>query len=285
MTWTLSAFADEAADSADDQIAALTQANIQHVDLRMVDGINIVELPFKHAEEVKQKLDAAGIAVGMYGSPIGKTDISDPVEIELERIDHLGEMHKVFHATNVRMFSFYNKPGLPRDVWKAQAFDKLKRMIDRANYHGLVLYHENETEVFGDHPDQIEELAELRGESFKLIYDFANYLRTGEEPWANWQRLKPITDALHFKDQKRNGDHVPIGQGDTKANQALADAVKTGWSGPCTLEPHLYMSDAVLSTNVHGRGDTSLEGKSREELFQIAAAAAHELMRSAGAAV
>ena len=92
-----------------------------------------------------------------------------------------------------------------------------------------------------------------------------------------------MTDALHFKDQKANGDHVPIGKGDTMANEIMADAVKTGWSGPCTLEPHLYMSDAVLSTNVHGQGDTSLEGKTREELFQIAAESAHKLMADSGA--
>lgn len=283
MTWTLSAFADEAADSAADQIAALQQAKIDHVDLRSVDGISIVELPVDHATQVKQLLDDAGVKVGMYGSPIGKTDIADEIEIELTRLDHLGKMLDVFGATNVRIFSFYNKDGIPHDEWKAQSFDKLAKLRDRAAELGLVLFHENETEVYGDHPDQIVELAELRTDHFKLIYDFANYQRTGAEPWANWQRLKPTTDALHFKDQKANGDHVPIGQGDTKAVEIMADAVATGWSGPCTLEPHLFMSDAVLSTNVHGRGDTSLAGKTREELFQIAAQNAHKLMADAGA--
>ncbi len=278
MAWTLSAFADEAADSIDDQIAALAEAKIDHVDLRMVDGINIVELPVDHAKGVKAKLDDAGIRVGMYGSPIGKTDIADPTQTELDRLDHLAAMRGVFGATGVRIFSFYNKAGVSQEDWRTQGFDKLDQLIQRAEQHGLVLYHENETEIYGDHPDQIDELAQLRGGHFKLIYDFANYLRTGADPWENWQRLKPVTDALHFKDQKANGDHVPIGQGDTMASEILADAVKSGWSGPCTLEPHLFMSDAVLATNVHGRGDTSLAGKPRGELFQIAAQAAHGLM-------
>lgn len=283
MTWTLSAFADESADAIDDQIAALTKGKIDHIDMRMVDGINIVELPVEHAQQVKAKLDAAGIKVGMYGSPIGKTDIADSIDIELGRLDHLGKMLEVFGATDVRIFSFYNKDGVPADAWKAQSFDKLGKLSERASELGLVLYHENETEIYGDHPDQIMELAEMRSDSFKLIYDFANYLRTGAEPWANWQRLKGVTDALHFKDQKQSGDHVPIGQGDTMASEIVSDAVKAGWSGPCTLEPHLFMSDAVLATNVHGRGDTSLEGKSRAELFQIAAEQAHVMLGEAGA--
>lgn len=283
MTWTLSAFADEAADSAADQVAALTAAKIDHVDLRMVDGTNIVELPVDQARRVKAMLDDAGIAVGMYGSPIGKTDIADPVEIELGRLDHLGKMLEVFGATGVRIFSFYNKAEVSREQWKAQSFDKLGKLIERAASLGLVLYHENETEIYGDHPEQIMELAELRGDNFKLIYDFANYLRTGADPWANWLRMKGVTDALHFKDQKQSGDHVPIGEGDTKASEIVKDAVDAGWSGPCTLEPHLFMSDAVLATNVHGRGDTALAGKSRGELFQIAAEHAHAMLGRAGA--
>lgn len=282
MTWILSAFADEAADSAAGQIAALQQAKIDCVDLRSVDGINIVELPVDHAKQVKLQLDDAGIKVGMYGSPIGKTDIADDLQIELDRLDHLGKMLEVFGATDVRLFSFYNKNGLVNEEWKNRSLDQLRRLRERASELGLVLYHENETEVYGDHPDQIVELADLRSENFKLIYDFANYLRTGAEPWKTWQRLKDVTDALHFKDQKKSGDHVPIGQGDTFAKEILADAVAFGWSGPCTLEPHLFMSDAVLATNVHGRGDTSLQGKSREQLFQLAAANAHTLMSKAG---
>jgi len=284
MPWTLSSFADEAADAIDGQIAALNAAGLHYIDPRSVDGINICKLPVDHAKQVRAKLDDAGIKVSMFGSPIGKTDITDDLKIERDRLDHLAKMRDVLGANAVRMFSFYNKTKLPREQWKQQAFEKLVALRDQAERLGLVLYHENETEVYGDHPEQIVELAELRdGKSFKLIYDFANYQRTGVEPWANWQRLKPLTDCFHFKDQKSSGDHVPIGQGDTQARRILADAFDSGWDGPCTLEPHLFMSDAVLATNVHGRGDTSLAGKSREELFAIAAAAAKSLLSDVGA--
>ncbi|MEM9021982.1 MAG: TIM barrel protein [Planctomycetota bacterium] len=283
MPWKLSSFADEAADSIDGQIAALREAGLGWIDPRSIDGLNICDLPVDHARQVRAKLDDAGIRVSMFGSPIGKTDVADDLAIEQQRLDHLARMRDVFEADGVRMFSFYNKQDLPREQWKQQAFDKLSSLRDQAGRLGLVLYHENETDVYGDHPDHVAELAELRdGKSFKLIYDFANYQRTGVDPWANWQRLKPVTDCFHFKDQKKSGDHVPIGQGDSQAREILADAVASGWDGPCTLEPHLFMSDAVLSTNVHGRGDTSLAGKTREELFAVAAAAAKALLAEVG---
>jgi len=38
-----------------------------------------------------------------------------------------------------------------------------------------------------------------------------------------------------------------------QARLILRDAVDSGWSGPCVIEPHLTHSDAVVATNVHAR--------------------------------
>lgn len=283
MTLTLSAFADEAADSAQAQVHALLSAGITWIDPRSVGGINICKLPVRTAEKFRAMLDEAGIRVGMYGSPIGKTDLSDKLDIELERLDHLARMRDVFEAGSVRIFSFYDKEDNEPEAREQMTLARLVALRDRAAQLGLMLYHENETGVFGDAPEDILKLAQLRdGKAFGLIYDFANYLRTGAEPWATWQQLGPVTDALHFKDQTRSGDHVPMGKGDTLAPRIVADAIKSGWAGPCTLEPHLYMSEAVRATNVHGQGDPALAKLSREEVFQVAADAVHQLLKDAG---
>src|SRR5690606_26178239 len=135
---------------------------------------------------------------------------------------------------------------------------------------GLVLYHENESEIFGDHPDDVAELIPLRdGETFKLIYDFANYIRTGVDGWKSWEMFRDVTDCFHFKDQKKDGQHVPLGQGETDAARIVADAAERGWSGPCVIEPHLTHSKAVLSTGVHGTGSKALADMTPAETFQI----------------
>jgi sugar phosphate isomerase/epimerase len=283
MTWLLSAFADEAGGSTDEQIAALQRGHIKHTDPRMVDGHNIVDLPVDAAKACKQKLDAAGITVAMYGSPIGKIDIADDFEPELQKLEHLAKMKDVFGATDVRMFSYFNKQGASHDQWREQSIDRLKRLRDKAGQLGLVLYHENESHIFGDKSDDVAALAELRdGETFKLIYDFANYTRTGEDGWSIWQKLKDQTDCFHFKDQKNNGQHVPMGQGDSDAVRIVSDAVSAGWSGPCTLEPHLAFSDAVLATGASGTGDLSLKDMDRADVFQVAAEAAHSFLKQCG---
>ncbi|NBC11489.1 MAG: TIM barrel protein [Planctomycetes bacterium] len=271
MPWTLSAFADEAGDSTDEQLQALAEGGLKLIDPRNVDGHNIAGLPLDHAEQVARRYEAAGIRVNMFGSPIGKIDIADDVQTDLDKLEHLGKLKQIFGCDGVRMFSYFNKAGAPRDQWRDQALDNLRRLRDKAGQLGLVLYHENESDIFGDHSDHVLEIAELRdGKTFRLIYDFANYIRTGEAGWDTWQKLRDQTDYFHFKDQKKTGEHTPMGEGDTDARRILEDAAKAGWEGGCTLEPHLKFSKAVLATHASGTGSQALADLNEKQLMQVA---------------
>ena len=90
MTWTLSAFADEADMQIGEQIRALHEAGYRYIDLRGVNGYNITELPEDEARTVRRRLDDADIRVHMFGSPIGKIDIADDFEIDHLKLMHLG---------------------------------------------------------------------------------------------------------------------------------------------------------------------------------------------------
>lgn len=284
MTLLLSAFVDEAGDSTNEQLIACVKGGLTYIDPRSVDGYNITELPLDAAKKVAKRYHELGIRANMYGSPIGKIDITDDFQIDLDRLDHLGQLKGIFGATGVRIFSYYNKSGIDKSAWQRESINRLKRLRDRASQLGLVLFHENESEIFGEHPEDVMKIAELRdGQVFKLIYDFANYLRTGVQPQDCWAMFKGRTDCFHLKDQKVNGQHVPIGLGDTDAEAILCDAISSGWQGAFVLEPHLTHSQAVITTGVHGAPDVSLTGLSRGDTFQIAVNAARKIMESVGA--
>ena len=283
MTWIISGFADEAGPNTDTQIEALQRAGLTHIDLRSVQGQNISELDPAVARDVRSQLDAAGIRVNMLGSPIGKIDIADDFDTDLTKLRHLGEMARIFDCKAVRIFSYYNKANAPRDQWQSEAIARLKKLRDEAEKLDLVLYHENESDIFGDASDDVLAIAELRdGQRFKLIYDFANYIRTGEAGLETWAKFRDKTDAFHFKDQRRNGEHVPIGQGETDAEAILRDAAAAGWSGPCTLEPHMVHSPAVLATGASGTGTQSLKDLGPAECFHIACTEATALLDRLG---
>lgn len=287
MTWTISAFADEAAPDIDGQTEALQAAGYKHIDLRNVGEFNIVDLPVDVARQVKQKLDVAGISVLMFGSPIGKLDIADDVEIDLRRLNHLAALSDIFDARSVRVFSYYNKQQLPLAQWQREALGRLSRLSDLASRLGLVIYHENERHIFGDHLEQVLAISDhFRGhDSFKLIFDFDNYNQSGDDVWQNWSALHDHTDAFHLKDSTRDHMHVPVGQGTGQVKRILVDAVQRGWQGPLTLEPHLVHSGAMLATGPSGQANQALSEMSPRQVFDIAAEQATALLRDIGAPV
>jgi sugar phosphate isomerase/epimerase len=283
MSWTLSAFADEAAPSCEAQIAALSRAGLKRLDLRSIEGHNVAALPLDVAREVKQKLDAAQVTVQMLGSPLGKTDIADPFEAELQKLHHLGEVGPILGCRAVRIFSYYNKNGASHLEWMAKSLSRLETMRDEAKNLDLVLFHENERHIFGDLGADVMQIAALRDANFKLIFDFDNFNQSGEDVWATWQMLADVTDAFHLKDSTADNQHVPVGQGNGRVRDIIADAVARGWSGPVAVEPHLSHSGAVAATGPSGLANASFASMPPAESFHLALEAAKALLDDVGA--
>lgn len=287
MDWVLSAFADEASGESDQQIKALQAGKVTHIDVRGIDGHSIVDLPEDKAEAIQKKFHAAGIRVNMFGSPIGKIDVADDVQLDLDRLRHLAKMKPIFGCNAVRVFSYYNrKAQVAQDAWQAKSLEYLKQLKDLAGELGLVLYHENERHIFGDRLDGVLAIVnELRdppgdGSVFRAIFDFDNYNQSGDDVWANWEALKDQTDAFHLKDSTAppNSMHVPIGEGNGQAKKILADAAARGWSGCLSLEPHLSHSKAVMATGPSGQQNQALADMTAEECFQLACETAHAVL-------
>ncbi|MCC7409601.1 MAG: sugar phosphate isomerase/epimerase [Phycisphaeraceae bacterium] len=287
MVWALSAFADEAGPEVDQQIAALLEAGIGRVDLRNVGQHNISALPLDLAQQTARKLGQAKIKVGMFGSPIGKIDIADPFEIDMQKLEHLGKLKDVFGCSAVRIFSYYNKAGRAADAWAQESLSRLKKLRDRAAQLGLVLYHENERHIFGDRlAENLRIAQEVRdGKSFLTIFDFDNYNQSGDDVWHNWEVLRDKVDAIHLKDSDAQKQHVPVGQGTGQVKKILADAVKRQWQGPMSLEPHLVHSSAVMATGVGGQANEQLKNLPPEKVFQVAARAAKQIIAEVGGPV
>lgn len=284
MVWALSAFADEAGPEVDQQIAALLEAGIPRVDLRNVGPHNISALPLDLAQQAARKLAQAKIKVGMFGSPIGKIDIADPFDIDMQKLEHLGKLKDVFGCSAVRIFSYYNKAGRAADAWAHESLSRLKKLRDRAAQLGLVLYHENERHIFGDRLDENQRIAqEVRdGKSFLTIFDFDNYNQSGDNVWHNWEVLRDRVDGIHLKDSDAQKQHVPVGQGTGQVKKILADAVARKWQGPMSLEPHLVHSSAVMATGVGGQANDQLKNLPPEKVFQVAAKAAKQIIAEVG---
>lgn len=280
--FVFSAFADEAGNTLDAQIAALRRNGIRCIEPRAVNGKGILAQTDEELCEIRRRLDDAGITVPSLGSPIGKYPIAEDFGPHLEDFRRALKVCRVLGAPRMRMFSFF----VGQDELAARRDEVLRRMsimLDEAEEAGILLCHENESKIYGQNPEEVEDLLRslprLRG-----IFDPANYVTNGCDPVRGIDVTLPSLEYMHIKDALFGESYtiVPAGEGDGKIADALrkVDAARDGVVY-LTLEPHLKIFGAFASIDEH-----ELKGKydfrTSDEAFDFAVRSLENVLRSLG---
>lgn len=250
----LSAFADEASASLDEQIATLKALGISHIEPRNVDGTNVSDLTEEAAKAVRKKLDDAGIGLSSIGSPIGKTDIAGDLDKHIEKLKNTINVANILGAKYIRMFSFFVPVG-HEDEYETQVFAGMERMVETARGTGVKLVHENEKAIFGDSTDRCVRLMERFAPELGFAFDPSNFVQCDQDTKAGFPRLKKYLTYMHMKDSKfpSNAErehrdmgfegvsdaHRPVGQGDGNVSWIIDQLIDMNYEGFMTLEPHL----------------------------------------------
>jgi 3-dehydroshikimate dehydratase len=272
----LSAFADEISPDPEKQIDVLKQCGIRHIELRSILKINVLDLTDLQVAELKSLLDRNGFTLSAIGSPIGKIKIDAPFPPHLARFKRAIELCKVFGTPNIRIFSYYLTEGGDWNAWRREVLDRMGEKVRLAEKAGVRLLHENEHGIYGDDPERVKDLMvtvlqQVEGRHLGAVYDPANYVFCGYDPWRAWQLTKPWTVHFHIKDWVKGEDHGRLaGEGQGRIAEVLAEATAMNYDGFATLEPHLL-----------GGGPTG--GVTGPELFPKAAAALKKLLDQVGA--
>jgi sugar phosphate isomerase/epimerase len=148
----------------------------------------------------------------------------------------------------------------------------MKAKAEVAAKAGVRLLHENEHAIYGDDPARVVDvLKSVNSPALRGVYDPANYVFCGYDPWEGWQRTKAYTSHFHIKDWSAGEKHGRIaGEGQGRIEEVLREATASGYDGFATLEPHLL-----------GGGPTG--GQTGPDLFPKAAAALKSILDRVGA--
>jgi sugar phosphate isomerase/epimerase len=273
--FTLSAFADEIDPDPTVQIDVLERSGIRHIELRSILKTNVLDLTDLQVQELKSLLDRRDFKLSAIGSPVGKVRIDEPFEPHLKRFQRAIDLCQVFGTPNIRVFSYYPPEGKDWDTAgpaaEREVFDRLRHKATLAERAGVRMLHENEHRIYGDTPGRVVKLCEaLAGPTFRAVYDPANYVFCGYDPWEGWQRTKQWTGHFHIKDWAAGEKHGRLaGEGQGRIAEVMAEAVRMGYDGYATLEPHLL-----------GGGPTG--GVTGPDLFPKAAAAFKAILDRVG---
>lgn len=271
MKLKITGFADEIAPDLTTQMESIKKLNISHIEMRGVDGNNLIFHTDEKVKEIKSRLDENGIRLSALGSPLGKIGILDSFEPHFEQYKRAVEIAHMMECRNIRMFSFYlPEEGATAD-YEDEVFNRLSKMAEYAKNNEVVLLHENEKGIYGAKAAECKKIMdEFYSPNFKAIFDFANFVQCGENTLEGYNILKPYIDYIHVKDALlKDGTVVPAGYGDGYVKEILTDLFATGFDGFLSIEPHLgdFQGFEALEKNVDSSKVKKLSGF---EAFELA---------------
>ena len=224
----LAVIGDEIGPSLPEMLSFCVENEVRRLDMRTVDGKNLLGMTLDELAPISRQLRDAGITVPTFVSPVlkwpapgkapagGKVDFAfDPASCPTDDpLAHAFDVAMVLGAAKIRVFSFLRYPGFkPEDL--AAPMD---RLIDLAERFDVTVEIENEPVC------NIGSVAELAG-YFASLTDPSPYLRPLVDIGNSWSMgeppgnddiatLAPIVDLIHLKDRDFDARRtVPLGDG------------------------------------------------------------------------
>ena len=228
-------------------------------ELRVVFGKNIMDLSPEELDRAIALVHQSGMQIVSIASPLLKCVLPNAPEID-SRFQHdiFASKHtfedqprltdhafSIAHKTGariVRVFSYW------RTVAPEQCFDRiveaLHGLAEKAKAEDLVIGLENEHACnIGTAAETAKVLAALDHPNLKVVWDPANALVAGENPFPQGYRLLPIDRIVHVhaKDCHMDG-HTPVwgplGTRHVDWHGQVAALLADGYQGYLSLETH-----------------------------------------------
>jgi sugar phosphate isomerase/epimerase len=272
MNFYLTGFGDEISPDLEIQVSTMRRLRVLGLDLRSAFGKNVLQLSDGEIDELKEKLEAAGMRIQSVSSPVNKVKYSDSARAEeLKKLERAAEIANRIGIQRIRIFSPETDLEGGDSAWpEVRAW--MTEQVELAKSKNVVLMHENDGRFFGAFPNNARRLMEdLGGPHFRAVYDFGNAVLIGTRTMRDWMPwIVPHLDTLHIKDAiEEEGKFVEAGAGDGEMLEGLTYLAKAGWTGPLTLEPHAQIAGPQ-------------GGFSGEDAFAFAVLALRRIMSPAG---
>jgi sugar phosphate isomerase/epimerase len=237
----------------------MAEIGMTEVELRVINGRNIVDLTNDEVDRVRAEVEARGMHVLSIASPVLKCVLPDapPVDARFQQ-DMFGSKHTIADqdrlstrafeiaertgATVVRVFSYW------RTIDPPQCFDRivaaLRGLAEGAASRGLTIGLENEAACnIATGAETARVMQALDHPNLAIVWDPANAMVAGESPFPFGYGTLPVSRIVHVhvKDCHVN-DHKPtwgpVGEMGIDWRGQLQALARDGYHGAINLETH-----------------------------------------------
>jgi sugar phosphate isomerase/epimerase len=271
-TFRLSAFGDEISSDLAEQLQILVGLNVRGLDLRGAWSKNVAWMSDEDVAQVKQVCAQYGVKIACLGSPLGKSPLAEPLDVERANLTRLMAIGNALDTRYIRIFSFYPadiSSNAQYDQHVPQVVERLGELACLAEKEGFILALENEKAIVTDTPERcLAVVKAVNSPALRFAWDPANFVQVGVEKPIDrgWAGLEPFVGYVHIKDAMlADGKVVPAGEGDGQVRELLVNLKAMDYQGTLALEPHLKIAG-------HSGGFSGAEG------MTLAAAALRKLM-------
>jgi sugar phosphate isomerase/epimerase len=217
---------------------------ISAVELRTVDGVQVVDQAPERLGALRQELDSRGFRVCALASPFLKCGRGEDPPAQERVLDRALQAASILSAPVVRAFAYWREPdpgaALP------ELGRRLSRAAERASGAGVTLALENEHECnVATSAEALAALDTADAPALRLIWDPGNAAMLAPVSFAGLGGLETISDRVvhvHVKDVSASGTWTRIGDGIVDFSALLGYLDGRGYDGYISFETH-YQRD------------------------------------------
>lgn len=237
----LAVIGDEIGPSIPEMLSFCAEQKVRRLDMRTVDGRNLLGMSLDDVRAIKAALDKAGIEIPTFVSPVlkwaapgkapaggGKVDFAfDPAQCPApDPLAHAFAIANALGARHMRVFSFLRYAGYtPLDLKP-----EIDRLLELARRHDVIVEMENEPVC---NVGSVAELAAFfrvipASSHLRPLVDIGNSWSMGQVPGdSDMAALAPSVDLIHLKDRDLAARRtVPLGDGQVPWARELTRLLK-----------------------------------------------------------
>jgi sugar phosphate isomerase/epimerase len=233
----ISVIGDEIGPSVAEMLSFCDENDVRRLDMRTIDGRNLLGMTLKEVDGVARQLISAGITVPTFVSPVlkwpapGKAPAGSEVDFAFDPsicptddpLAHAFDVATVLGASRIRVFSFLRYPGFRPD----NLLHAMGRLVDLAERHATTVELENEPVCNIGSCGELTSYFAARDEPspwLRPLVDIGNSWSMGHPPSDDdFEALGPMVDLIRLKDRDFEAKcTVPLGDGNVPWTRELS---------------------------------------------------------------
>ncbi len=251
----LGVLTDEVSDSLGEALDWCVRNELRHVEIRMVDGKNVLDLSLEEVGRAAGEIRRRRLSVSALATPlfkcaldpsrrVGSGDLfgakEEDIPAHFARLGRAILTARALGTRRIRIFSFWREQD-PRPHFEEIA-RHLRKAAQAAESEEITLLLENETACNGGYAEEVAEIVRrVDSPSLRVLWDPGNETYGGRTAFPDgYLQVMDYVAHVHLKDATTGADGnprcVPIGSGRTAMGEQIRALERNGYGGIYTLE-------------------------------------------------